>query len=143
MIGNQIPRMTSHLNICNNISFNTQKLVLSFKKLMFAKKGNNAFYFNLMRIFVFIREWWQDAHPYMEEISMVTSIISQQSSYVAISTGDESVAIYILLATSNRNAFSTFEPYNKLLVLINFADLDTDKLKPVICESNNSLQLLK
>lgn len=46
----------------------------------------------------------------MVERSIVTSIISQHSSYVAISTGEESVATYILLATSKRNDFSTFDP---------------------------------
>lgn len=47
----------------------------------------------------------------MHETSVTTSIMSLQSSYVCISTGLESVATYILLTTSKRNAFSMLQLY--------------------------------
>ena len=70
-------------------------------------------------------------------MSIATSTTSQHNSYVEISTGDESVAIYILLATSKRNDFSMFEAW-KMKPL-----LEKEKILPskaLILESKNNSQ---
>ena len=47
----------------------------------------------------------------MQETSITTSIMSLQSSYVCMSTGELSVATYILLTTSIKNDFSSRQFY--------------------------------